>query len=195
MNRRIHLLVIIAVALLSITVSFQEAQAGKKMKMAEILEALKPGQWVELEGVVQRDLTALCSKVKFLTGDFFDDDWEVRGLVRTVNKTNQEIEIMRLPVKVHKDTEFKYGAETFNSFADLKTDMLVNVEGTYLKDGTFLAKQVEDKAEKLGRKPDLKNEVQVVGRIGSVDTMKGTVTVMGILFKLTDRTSGKSAFK
>ena len=194
MFRRMPLLVF-AIAFLSITVSFQDTQAARQMSKKEILEALKPGLWVEMEGIGQRDLTVLCSKVKFLTGDFLDDDWEVAGVVGLVILGNEEMRILTLPVKAHKDTEYASKEGTFKSFTDLKKGMLVEVEGTYLKDGKLLAKEIEDETAKMLLEPDLSNEISVKGRVEDVNAMKSTVKVMGITFKLTDLTKGKSTIR
>jgi hypothetical protein len=105
------------------------------------------------------------------------------------------MEILHLPIKLQKDAEFQNDAGTFKSFAGLKVGMLVELEGTYLKDGTFLAKEVEDESAKLAGKPGLKDEIQATGKVEKVNAAKRTVTLMGITFQLTDKTKGKSAIK
>src|SRR6266516_4226832 len=46
---------------------------------AGLFHLVKVGQWVELEGMPQKDQTVLCSEVKILTGDFLEDDWNATG--------------------------------------------------------------------------------------------------------------------
>jgi hypothetical protein len=43
----------------------------------EFFKRVKPGQWLEIEGIPQKDLSILATKATILTGDFQDDDWEI----------------------------------------------------------------------------------------------------------------------
>jgi len=183
------------VVLLLVAVHPGGAQMKGRMTTADILATLKPGQWAELEGTVQQDFSVLCTKVKLLTGDLLDDDWEINGVIQKVNKEKQEVEILRLPIKVQPETEFEDEAGKLKSLADVKANMFVQVEGTYLKDGTFLAKQIENKAAKLAEKPQLKNEIQITGKVEKIDPTKHTITLMGMTFRLTGITKGTSAIK
>jgi len=197
MNLRTHIIPVALCVLLLAVVDTGLAQRGPRpkarMTTEEILAAVKPGQWVQLEGKAQRDLSVLCAEVKILTGDFLDDDWGISATTRRVDKKNRQFYLLNLPVKVQKDAEFENEAGTFHGFNDLKEKMLVELEGTYLKDGTFLAKEVEDESHKLTDEQIASEEVEVVGRVGKVDVKRRTITVMGIKFVLTDLTSGKSA--
>src|SRR5688500_2634912 len=92
-------------ALLLVAVHSSMAQMKGKMTADDILAALKPGQWVELEGTVHQDFSVLCTEIKLLTGDLLDDDWKLTGIIRSVNKEKQAIEILRLPVKIQPETE------------------------------------------------------------------------------------------
>ena len=194
---RYPILLILAVALFTVSVSADVTEARRqKMSLNDILSTVKPGQWVKLEGIIQRDRSVICGQIKFLTGNFLDDDWAIDGIVERIDKANQEITLMGVPVKFHKDTQFEPNpTETFKGFNDLKTGMLVELEGTYQKDGKFLTKSIEDESAKLSQKPNLKHEIQVQGRVDSVDQVKARVTLMGIQFKLTDATKGKSAMR
>jgi hypothetical protein len=186
--------ILLAIALLA-AVSPSQAQTKTTMSLTETLNILKPGQWVQLEGAIQKDFSVLCAEVQILTGDFLDDDWALAAVIQSLDKMQREAKILRLPIKFQKDTEFENDAGTFRSFADLKVGMLVELEGTYLKDGTFLAKEVEDESAKLAEKPRLKNEIQAEGKIEKVDVAKRVITLMGIPFQLTERTRCKSAIK
>jgi hypothetical protein len=183
------------VTLLFIAVPPGGAQMGGRMTVTDIFAALKPGQWVELEGTIRPDLSVLCTQIKLLTGDLLDDDWEVTAVIRKVDKEKKEIAILRLPIKVQPETEFDSENGKFKSFADVKTNILVQVEGTYLKDGTFLAKEIDNESEKLAEKPELKEQIDARGRVENIDSTNRTITLMGITFQLTDRTKGKSAIK
>jgi hypothetical protein len=197
MKARVSVFVVALMTLLIAMVDPAGAQSKLKRKMtpAEIVAALKPGQWVQMEGIVQKDFSVLCTEAQILTGDFLDDDWAITAVARRVDIEKQEIHVLNLPVKTQKETEFQGADGKAMGFADVKVGMLLDIEGTYLKDGTFLAKEVDDESNDLITEPGLKDEVEVMGKVGKVDTAKRTVTVMGILFQLTDKTKGKSVIK
>jgi hypothetical protein len=182
-------------ALLLVVVYSSVAQIKSGMTTADILGALKPGQWVVLEGNVQQDFSVLCTEIKLLTGDLLDDDWKLTGIIRSVNKEKQVIEILRLPVKIQPETEFDDDDGKMKSFTDVKTNMLVEVEGTYLKDGTLLAKQIANESAKLTEKPKAKDKIEARGKVEKIDSTKRTITLMGITFQLTDGTQGMSAIR
>jgi hypothetical protein len=83
----------------------------------------------------------------------------------------------------------------FKSLAQLKPGMYVNVEGTFLRDGTMLAQKVADKADELDEKPDHKGLVRLRGRIDKVNTPGQSLTVMGITFQVTNHTQAKSVIR
>ena len=172
-----------------------QAQVKTKINPDQMLPTLKVGQWFKMEGVVQKDATVLCTDVKILTGDFLDDDWGISAVVRNINREKQTFEIVNLPVKTQTDTEYENDEGTFSRFTDLRPGMLLDVEGTFLKDGTFLATEVEDESAKLKEEPDLKNEIEAVGKAEKIDVAKRTITVMGIVFRISDQTEFKSAVK
>ena len=182
-------------ALLLVAVHASVAQMKGKMTAADTLAALKPGQWVELEGNVQQDFSVLCTEIKLLTGDLLDDDWKLTGIIRSVNKEKQAMEILRLPIKIQPETEFDDDDGKMKSFTDVKTNMLVEVEGTYLKDGTLLAKEIDNESAKLTKKPQAKDKIKARGKVEKIDATKRTITLMGIAFQLTDGTQGMSAVK
>jgi hypothetical protein len=196
MKKQRHVFIGVLVALLLVAVHNGEAQRKGRMTTADILATLKPGQWVELKGTVRPDLSVVCTEIKLLTGDLLDDDWQISGIIRKIDKEKQEIEIVRLPIKVQPQTEFDdEDDEPFASFADIKTNMLIQVEGTYLKDGTFLANEIENDSAKLLEKPEHKDRIEARGRVETIDPTSHTITLMGMSFQLTDRTKGKSAIK
>jgi hypothetical protein len=190
---------VVAAALLAVlllaTATPGSAQSKMWMTPAEILAALKPGQWVKAEGTVQKDFSVLCTEIKFLTGDFLDDDWSLTGVVRKVDHEKQEMEILLLPIKIQKDTEFENDAGTFKSFAQVKAGMLLEIEGTYLKDGTFLANELEDESAKLAEDSSLANTIEAEGKVEKIDAVRNTLTLMGITFKINDRTKSRSVIK
>lgn len=168
------------------------AQTAKKWTAADIVSKARPGQWIELEGDIQKDLSVLVLEIKFLIGDFMDDDWELRGTVRAIDLSKSEFQILSLPVNVTKDTDFDNGIESLD---DIKPDYLVEIEGTYLNNGTFLAKEIDNKTDKLKTKPQYSTMIEALGKVGQVDEAKGMITMMGIQFYITEKTEGKSAIK
>jgi hypothetical protein len=73
--------------------------------------------------------------------------------------------------------------------------MFLEVDGTYLKDDTFLAVEIEDVSAELAADPSLDNQVEVDGKVEKVDVSNRTVTLMGITFHIVDKTRLKSAIK
>jgi hypothetical protein len=148
-----HVFMGVLVALLLVAVHSGEAQIRGKMTTTEILAALKPGQWAQLEGIVRPDRSIQCTQVKLLTGERLDNDWSITGIAGKVSREKQEVEIFRLPVKVQPETVFKEKVGTFKSFADVKPKIIVQAEGTYLQDGTFLARQLKNKSPEPAENP------------------------------------------
>jgi hypothetical protein len=198
MKVRTHFFAAVVPVLLLVMINSVVAQRKPQMTPAEILAALKLGLWVKLEGVVQKDFSVLCKKVKILTGDFHEAEWSITAPPRSIDRAKKEFKVLLLPVKTQEDTQYKAKrsiAGIFNSFADLKEGMLMEVDGTYQKDGTFLAVEIEDKSADLIEEPGLQNEVEAVGRVERINVAKRTVMLMGIIFQLTDKTEGEHAFK
>jgi hypothetical protein len=194
MKSRIHVFTAILAVLLLAAISSAIAQKKPKMKPNEILSAAKPGQWVQMEGVVQKDFSVLCTDVKILTGDIPANQWSMEGFARDIDPSKNEFKMLLVSVKAVDTTEFKSKSnQAFKSLTDLKPEMLVEVDGIYQKNGTFLALEVEDKSEKLATKPHLQNMIETYGKVEKIDTARRTMTVMGITFQLTDRSEGEYA--
>jgi hypothetical protein len=189
---RFYPIMLIAISLLLGTAKPSSAQSKAWMTPDEIMAAVKPGQWVKLEGGVQKDLSVQCKELKILTGDFLDDEWSISMIVKKVDPEKQQVEIMRLPVKIKQDAEYQAGLK---GFADIKAGMYLDVDGTYLKDGTFLAKQVEDESIKLVEKPETANEVDIKGKIEKVDAANNMLAIMGITVRITNTTKSRSVIK
>lgn len=183
---------IIAFLTICLFATLLNAQSVSKWTPADIITKAVPGQWVEIEGKVQEDLSVQAVEIKFLTGDFMDDDWELRAKVQTVNAATDEFQVLSVPVRVSKHTEFDNGIK---SVAEVTPGMLVKLEGSYLNDGVFLAKEVEDKTHRLKTKPQLETKIEAVGKVGQVDETKRIITVMGIQFQITEQTDGKSPIR
>jgi hypothetical protein len=173
------------------SISFGE-QKRKKLTPAEIIANIKPGQWIEIDGMIQKDKPVLAVEIDFRTGDFMDDDWKILAKVQAVAPLKNEFQVLSMPVRVTKDTEFNDG---FNGLEDLKPDVLVKLEGTYLKDGAFLAKEIDNKTRKLKAEPEFDTKIEVLGKVARVDEAKKLVSVMGLQFQITEETEAKSLIK
>jgi hypothetical protein len=166
------------------------------MSPTETVSSLKVGQWVKMEGVVQRDFSVLTKSIKVLTGDFLESDWSITAVARDVNYNQKDLKLMLLPIKTQADTDYENKTGHLpGGFSDLKKGMLMEVDGTYLKDGTFLAVEIEDVSVELVEEPKLVNEVEAVGKIERIDSGSQAVKVMGITFKIISETELRSAVK
>lgn len=170
------------------------AQSIKKWTLAEIMTNARPGRWVEIDGAIRKDQPVLALEIEFRTGDFMDDDWKLLAKVRTVTPTKNELQILDVPVKVTKDTEFDE-EEGIKNLDDIKPEMLIKIEGTYMNDGIFLVKEIDNKTKKLKTEPEFDRMLEVLGKVGQVDEAKRTITVMGIQFQITEETEAKSLIK
>ncbi|MCI0694744.1 DUF5666 domain-containing protein [candidate division KSB1 bacterium] len=198
MKSRLYIFAALLAALLLTTASSAQAQMRMITSPAEIVAALKVGQWVKMEGFVQKDFTVRTKDVEMLTGDFLDDAWSIQAVSRNIDPNKQEFKILLMPIKTQENTEYKAKRSivtTFNSFANLQGGMLVEVDGTYQKDGTFLALEIEDKSADLVDKPELKNEIEAVGKVEKIDEARRTVTVMGVTFHIMDNTRLRAVIK
>ncbi|MCI0695845.1 DUF5666 domain-containing protein [candidate division KSB1 bacterium] len=196
MNGRIHVFAAGLVASALVAVGAGEVQT--KMTPKEMIAALKPGQWVKVKGTALSDSLITCNEMRILIGDFLDDDWSVTGVVRKVDQENRKLEIWRLPIKINEDAKFESDEDedkNFAGIADLKVGMFLEIGGTYLKDGIFLAGEIDDKSERLEEEPELKHAIRAEGKVEKVDAANHRFTLMGMAFQVTASTSSRSVIK
>lgn len=194
-SRRLLLLIGFG-ALLGWSATAARAQDGRAGTPAELLSALKVGQWVKIEGPTGKASVVQCSEAKMLTGDFLDGDWQISSAVRRVDPAKGTFLVFTMPCKLGENCTFKSKNNPgFKGLAQVKPGMYLNVEGTYLRDGTLLAQKVGDKAEELENKPEHTGLVRLRGRIDKLDTAAKTVTVMGITFQINSHTRAKSVIR
>jgi hypothetical protein len=192
MKRQAKWIAALAVVLVAASTSMAQTTSTMQKSAGDLFKSLKVGQWVELEGTVQKDYSLITKKIKFLTGDFQDDDWELKATVRTIDPAKKQFQLVRIPVMVTADSEYESPEGDFKSFSDLKVGFLVECEGTYLKDGMFSAEEVQKETD---FKPNELNELRAVGKVEKLDPLKRTVTMMGTTFKIVDATKIQSAVK
>ncbi len=193
MKTRVIAQTMFALTLLAGVASVSHAQSTT-LSQADLFKTLKPGQWIQLEGVPQRDLSVIATEVKFLTGDFQEDDWEVFGAAKAINRGLQEFEILSLKIKTKAETDYQVKDKTrqFTKFEDLKTGLLVEVEGSFLKDGTFMAEEIQDKTISKAAEA---GSITFVGKTEKVDPARRAITLMGVTFLMNDQTHVRSAIK
>jgi hypothetical protein len=140
--------------------------------------------------MVQKDSTILLEKVKAIYGEVEDDDWEIDGIVSRVAADEKRVYILRLPIQFDKNTEFKHKNDDdgITSFADIQPGIFVEIEGSFLKDSTFLANEIG--SEKV--KSDEINIIEWKGKVQSVDPANNSFTILGHRVFLTPETKIKS---
>lgn len=182
--------------LLMLAIHPVQAQHSRGSSMdGNVFNLVKIGGWVQISGVPQKDMTVMATKVKVLTGDFMDDDWQVFGKVRGVVASKKQFKIATVKVRSVDDTDYESDFDgDFKGFTDIRSGMLVEAEGTFLKDGTFLAEEIQDET-KNPKKAKSPNEIKFKGRVQNLDAEKKTITLMGVTFKLNDQTKLRSAVK
>ncbi len=166
------------------------AQTAQKTAI-DLFASVKPGQWVKIEGAIQKDFTLIAKEVKILTGDFQDDDWEIEAPIRRIaDKAQKKYEVLLIPVKMQDDATYESEDGSITSFDGLKTGLYVEIEGTYMKDGTFMGEEVQPQLE-----PEEPNVASLVGKAEKVDAAKKTITLMGVTCQASEKTKVKSAVK
>jgi hypothetical protein len=183
----------VCAVLLSAANSYAQLTSGPGRQQIDIFATAKPGQWAQFKGEPQKDLTFTATKVKFLTGDLLDNEWEVDGKILAINKQRQEIRVVhRWPIKYHIDTEFEDRAGNAMTIEKLEVGKAIEVEGTFLKDGTFLANQIKEDESK---EPEEANRITILGKIEKVNPTTKSIQIMGVTFYITDLTKSKSETK
>ena len=171
------------------------SQTLPRRPASDPLARVRVGDWVQLDGTIGKDLSISCDEVRLLTGDFLDDDWCVAGMIRSIDTGKHEFTVAGLRISVKENTQFESPSRTLRRFADLKTGMPIDVEGTYRRGGAFLAAEVDDESDEPPRVRGNPNRLRVVGRVERVDLRKRTITALGMVFRLTERTPFRSVIE
>ena len=171
------------------------AQGAAAATVADPLATFKSGQWIKLLASAPGASPAPCTQLKLLTGDFLDDDWALRGTVKTVGPERREFTIGECRVQVTDNTTYDSPNRNFEGYSDLRPGSYVEVEGTFLKNRTFLAAEVDDESDELARQPKMKDQIEMVGRLERVDPRRGIITIMGCDFQVTSRTQLRSVIR
>ena len=157
------------------------------------LARLRVGHWVQLEGMAQGTGPVLCNEARSLAGDFLDDDYALKGLIKAVDLARQEFTIGACRIRVTRNTTYENPGGTIRSIMDMRPGMVVDVEGVLLEDGHLLAAEVDDESDEIAWNPKVRDEIEVIGKIEHVDPRRRVVRVMGIEFLINARTRLLSA--
>ena len=182
-------------ALILVAFLIGPGQGAKVASATDRLASLKVGQWVQIKGGLRADSTSRCDELKIMTGDFLDDDWALKGFIQALDAAKQEFTVNGIGVQVTEGTRFDSQVRTFQAFSDLRMGQLVEVEGTYLKSGKFLANEADDESDDLARRPWTRGQIMIVGRIERVDSRKHLISAMGMVFEVTETTRLRSAIE
>ncbi|MCB0264995.1 MAG: hypothetical protein KDH95_24410, partial [Calditrichaeota bacterium] len=80
------------------------------------------------------------------------------------------------PIHFDNNVEYEDKFDVIKSFSDIKQGMIVEIEGSYLQDGTFLANEIGQIEVK---KDEERNEIEWTGKIQEIDIKNLTITVLG----------------
>ena len=170
-------------------------QGGRRAPASDRLAGLRMGQWIQLDGLVREGAPASCTEVKQLAGDFLDDDWSIKGTVRGLDIVKQEFTVGGCRIQVTGSTTYDDPRGKIKGLGELRIGMLVDVEGTFLRNRSLVAAEVDDESEEMVRRPALRDALEIVGRIERVDLRQRIVTVMGVDFQVSDKTKFRSAIQ
>jgi len=179
--------VISIVVLTFIVVKVDSSLFGQNGNEQIFLRSLKVDDWVKLEGTVQKDTTILLTEIKVILGELEDDDWEISGIVRRILPEDKKIFILNLPIVVDKDTKYRY-KNASKAFSNIESGTYVELEGSFLNDGTFLASEIGE--ENVGE--DEKDVVEWKGKVQFVNPAENAFTILGHTAILTPETKIKS---
>jgi hypothetical protein len=178
-------IVISVIVLLLILVKSDLPLFGQQADLQTFLRNLKVDDWVKFKGTVQSDTTIILHQIKVIYGEVEADDCEVSGTVGSVVAEEKKIFILFLPVKFDKDTEYE---KAFKSFSDIEPGIYVEIEGSFLQDGTFLAAEISTEKPKR----DEENMVEWKGKVQSVHPESNSFVILGHTVSLTPETKIKS---
>ncbi len=194
MRTPIHAIRILLLAVALVAPSATHAKSARNGRKVDVLASLKTGQWIRIEGVLLKDRSVQCTEIKILTGDFLDDDWALTGQIDEINARTRSLSIGPISIQVAQDAAIEGLNGRAQSLAAIRRGMIVEVDGTYLKDRTFLAMDVDDESDEI-KYPAGEQHLRVVGKVEATDPGRRRIHAMGLTFILTDDTQMKSVIR
>ncbi len=167
-------------------------RAQNAKRGSDFLSTLEPGQWVRMKGVVQKNSTVVCSEVRLMTGDFFDEDWSILGRIHDVQPRARTFRIGSFAVQVAENAVYE---KPLRNFRDLRDGILVEADGTYRPNQPFLAKELDEESDEPGFKPGPASQVQIVAKVEKVDRARRRITAMKTEFQVVETTQLKSPLR
>ena len=157
------------------------------MTVAELFSKAKPGMWLRLEGTPLPDQTIRCTKARLITGAIENDDWQIKGQVRSVEAASRQLTVGRYRVKLLSAPKFT-PVTTLHGIGDLKVGMYIKVVGTYTPDQGFLARKVDDQSADVALKVGADKKVLNQGKVEHVDPARRAIVLMGTTYVLSPDT-------
>ncbi len=193
MNISAHAIRSLLLAVLLIAPAVSHAKSARHRK-ADVLTTLKIGQWIRIEGVLLKDRTVQCREIKILTGDFLDDDWAITGQIDEIDARSRRLTIGPVAIQVAEDAVIEGQKGRVVELSEIRRGMIVEVDGTYLKNGTFIADDVDDESDEISY-PAGEQHLRIVARVEATDSGHRRLHAMGMVFVLTDATQVKSVIR
>ena len=170
-------------------------KGSQARRAQDMLPQLKTGQWIQLESVIQKDSQVRCTALRLLAGDFLDDDWCIKGRIASFDLKSRRFRIGPIPIEAGKDAIVENMHGMLDGLSDIQAGMIVEVDGTFLKNGTFRAKEIENESDELRNSPGVNQRLAAIGKIERVDVGRRRIRVMGIEFLITEQTQLKSLIR
>lgn len=189
-----HAIRILLLAMALLVPTAAHAKGARTGRKADAFATLKTGQWIRIQGVLLKDRILQCTELKILTGDFLDDDWALTGQIDEVDVRTRSLSIGPISIRVAQDAAIEGVNGRAQSFAGMRRGMIVEVDGTYLNDRTFLAMDVDDESDEIEYPPG-EQHLCVVGKVEAADPGRKRIHAMGLIFILSDDTQMKSVIR
>jgi len=184
---RVALVALTVMALLSF--AFTLSRESQERRGPGSLDGVRAGQWIRLKGEVQDLDVVRCTDVRVLMGDFLDNDWSVRGTIVAVGP-GRRLTVGPFGIDLTDDAIFENTRGKAVLFSDLRVGALVEAEGSYRKDGTLLADEVDEPDDAASR-PGSDRQIEILARVEGVNLVKRQIVAMGTVFQVNDDTQVK----
>ena len=163
------------------------------ISVTELFSKAKPGMWVRLEGVPQPDQTIQCTKARLISGAVDEDDWTIKGQIRSVEPASRQLTVGSRRVRIQTTPAPKFTpVTTLHGIPDLKVGMYVKVMGTYTPEHGFVARKVDDQSADVAQKVGADRKVMHQGKVERVDPARRAIVLMGSTFVLSSGTVATS---
>ena len=157
-----------------------DGHEGKHEEKKLTFAQLKVGDFVRVEGTLQKDGSVLAREIEVLSLGIAPPEAELEGIIDRINAAQKSLTVSGHTVVTNSDTRIRRGDETI-AFADLKVGDRVHVRGTLQKDGSILA-------SKIKVAPGFVARVELEGIIEKIDAPQATLTVSSLTVRTDSQT-------